>query len=158
MRSNQGVQDMAFPRVQFSKMFSGGACQRTPLYNSCIRGGQSACFSSNSGALCPWVTKVLYNWSKRYRVIRYRYEMIPNLDENRILNLKVWTPKKETIQNETKLPLWKSLSQSGDQNSSWIMNLEEHSPRSHKSLRQKRQESWISRFKWFRFYPWERSN
>ena len=31
------------------------------------------------------------------------------------------------------------------------MNL--NSCRNHESLRQKRQESWISRFKWFRFYP-----
>ena len=28
-----------------------------------------------------------------------------------------------------------------------------NSCRNHESLRQKRQESWISRFKWFRFYP-----
>ena len=33
------------------------------------------------------------------------------------------------------------------------MNLEENSCRNHESLRQKRQESWISRFKWFRFKP-----
>ena len=33
------------------------------------------------------------------------------------------------------------------------MNLKENSCRNHESLRQKRQESWISRFKWFRFKP-----
>ena len=33
------------------------------------------------------------------------------------------------------------------------MNLEENSCRNHESLKQKRQESWISRFKWSRFYP-----
>ena len=33
--------------------------------------------------------------------------------------------------NETKLPLGKSVSQSGDQNSSWIMNLEENYCRNH---------------------------
>ena len=32
LRSIQGMQDMAFPRVQFSKNFSWGTCSRTPLY------------------------------------------------------------------------------------------------------------------------------
>ena len=57
--------------------------------------------------------------------------MIPSLDE-----VERWTPKKQ-YKNE----------------SSWIMNLEENYCRNHESSRQKRQESWISRFKWFRFYP-----
>ena len=30
LRSIQGMQDMAFPRDQFSKKFSGEACPRTP--------------------------------------------------------------------------------------------------------------------------------
>ena len=38
------------------------------------------------------------------------------------------------------------------------MNLEVNSCRNHGSSRQKRKESWISRFKWFRFYPRQRFN
>ena len=41
----------------------------------------------------------------------------------------------------------------GDQKSLWIMNLEDNSCGSYESWRRKRQESWISRFKWFRFDP-----
>ena len=41
----------------------------------------------------------------------------------------------------------------GDQKSSWVINLKENSCKNHESLRQKRQESRISRFKWFRFCP-----
>ena len=72
------------------------------------------------------------------------------------MKTEVWTPKK--LYKSRQLPLRKSLSQSSDQNSSWIMNLEENSCRNHESLRHKPQESWISRFKWFRFNPRERSD
>ena len=41
----------------------------------------------------------------------------------------------------------------GDQKSSWVMNLKENSCKNHESLGQKRQESRISRFKWFLFCP-----
>ena len=64
---------------------------------------------------------------------------------------EVWTPKKLY---KTRLSChWDWIIKSiGDQKSSWIMNLEEKFCRNHESLRQKRQESWISRFKRFRFY------
>ena len=50
LRSIQGMQDMSFPRVQLSIFFSVGACPRTPLYNSCIRGSQYTYFSSDTSA------------------------------------------------------------------------------------------------------------
>ena len=124
---SQGTQDVAFTRVQFSKFFSGGTCPRTPLYNSCIRGWQSACFSNNL-------------------VLNVQLQKISMPKQNEWW-YQVWMKQKfehQRIQNVTK-----SI---GDQKSSWIMNL--NSCRNHESLRRKRQKSWmISRFKWFRFYP-----
>ena len=109
-----------------------------PLYNSCNRGWYSACFSSNLVLNVQLPKETLYLDQ-------------PNDDTesgwSRSLNAE------ETIQKETKLPLRKIIKSIDDQKSSWIMNLEENSCRNHESFRQKRQELWISRFKWFRFYP-----
>ena len=71
---------------------------------------------------------------------------------------RVWTKQKFGHQKKhykTKLncATEKIVKSIGDEKSSWIMNLEENSCRNHESSRQKRQESWISKLKWFRFYP-----
>ena len=76
--------------------FSGGACPRTPLYNSCIRGWQYTCFSWVTLVLNVQLQKTPYLdkmnddtkklWSKIYII----------LDENRSLNTK------ETVPNKTK--------------------------------------------------------
>ena len=42
----------------------------------------------------------------------------------------------------------------GDQKSRESLIRKKNSCKNNESLRQKRQELWISRFKWFRFYPW----
>ena len=120
------MQDMAFPRVEFSKIFPGNM-PPDPLYNSCIRSWQSACFSNCS------VTK---NSMPRQNEWWYQVWMKQKFEHQR-------------IKNETKLPLRKSLSQkvmirSLRESRIWILV---------RIMNQKRQESWISRFKWFRFYP-----
>ena len=69
---------------------------------------------------------------------------------------KNWKQKFEHQRNYTKrdnVATEKIVKSIGDKKSSWIMNLEENFSKNHESLRQKRQESWISRFKWFRFIP-----
>ena len=114
------------------KTFSGGTCSRTPQYNSCIRDWQSACFSNN---------RVLSVQLQKYSMPRQNEWWY-----------QVWIKQKfehQRIQNETKLPLRKSLSQkvmirSLRESRIWILV---------RIMNQKRQESWISRFKWFRFYP-----
>lgn len=69
--------------------------------------------------------------------------MIPSLDENRSSNT---TDRNFTKRNfvATEKIIYKSI---GDQKSSRIMNLEENFRGNHELLRQKRQESGISRFK-----------
>ena len=125
-----------FRESSFPKFFPG-SMSPDPLYNSVNRGWYSACFSSNLVLNVQLPKETLYLDQ-------------PNDDTesgwSRSLNAE------ETIQKETKLPLRKFIKSIDDQKSSWIMNLEENSCRNHESLRQKRQESWISRFKWFRFY------
>ena len=130
------MQDMAFPRVQFSNFFSGGTCPWTPYL---IRA-----FGANS----PLVSLITLCLMFSYKKIHAKTIRIPNLNET-----EVWTPKntKRDYRNVAPEKIIKSIGD--DQKSSWIMNLEENSCRNHESLRQKRQESWISRFKWFRFYP-----
>ena len=69
---------------------------------------------------------------------------------------KNWKQKFEHQRNYTKrdnVATEKIVKSIGDKKSSWIMNLEENFSKNHESFRQKRQESWISRFKWFRFIP-----
>ena len=128
---------MAFTRVQFSKIFSGGTCPRTPLYDSCIRGWQSACFS-NDLVLNVQLKK---NFMPRKNEWWYQVWMKQKFEHQQEPMIGSWHQR---IQNETK-----SI---GDQKCSWIMNL--NSCRNHESLRKKRRESWvISRFKWFHFYP-----
>ena len=70
---------------------------------------------------------------------------------------RVWIKQKfEHQRNTTKrdeVATEKIIKSIGVEKSSWIMNPEENCCRNHESLRPKRQESWISRLKWFRFYP-----
>ena len=116
--------------------FSGGTCPWTPYL---IRA-----FGANS----PLVSLITLCLMFSYKKIHAKTIRIPNLNE-----AEVWTPKntKRDYRNVAPEKIIKSIGD--DQKSSWIMNLEENSCRNHESLRQKRQESWISRFKWFRFYP-----
>ena len=95
LRSIQGMQDMAFPRVQFSKNFPGEHAPGPPyISNSSIRGWQSACFSNNL------VFSIQLQKNSMPRQNGWLYQ--------------VWMKQKfehQRIQNETKLPLRKSLSQ-----------------------------------------------
>ena len=114
---------------------------------------ESPIFKNFSGGACPGPHYIIRAFGADSPLVS-PVTLVPNVHtlcsvtkkkiENRSLNTK------KTIQNETMLPLKKSI---GDQKSSWIMNLEENFSKNHESLRQKRQESWISRFKWFRFIP-----
>ena len=70
----------------FQKFFRG-TCPRTPLYNSCIRGWQSACFSNN----------LVLN-------VQLQKNSMPSQNE---WWYQVWMKQKfehQRIQNETKLP------------------------------------------------------
>ena len=91
------MQDMSFPRVQFSIFFSGWACAcpRTPVYNSCIRADSTLVFAVTlvlnvQLQKTPHLDKMNdyteKQWSKIYII----------LNKNRSLNTK------ETIQNKTK--------------------------------------------------------
>ena len=83
-----------FQKFNFNFFFFGGACPRTPLYNSYIWDWQYTCFSSDTSAVqlqkTPYLDKMNDDtekqWSKIY-IILY---------ENRSLNTK------ETTQNKTK--------------------------------------------------------
>ena len=103
------MQDMAFPRVQFSKIFagehSGSMLPEPPIGNSCIRGWQSACFSSTFSGL---MLNVHASYKKRM--------MIPSLYEG-----EVWAPK-ELHMYKTRLSChWENHEVNG---CSWILNLE----------------------------------
>ena len=74
------------------------------------------------GADSPLVSPVTLVLNVQFHT-RTKRMIIPSLDGNRSLNTK------ETLQNETTLPLRKSLSQK----SSWIVNLEEKFCRNHES-------------------------
>ena len=75
---------MTFPRVQFSRFFLGNL-PPDPLYNSCIRGWQSACFSDNL-------------------VLNVQSQKTPCQDKTND-DTRVWMKQKlehQRIQNETK--------------------------------------------------------
>ena len=74
------------------------------------------------GADSPLVSPVTLVLNVQFHT-RTKRMIIPSLDGNRSLNTK------ETLQNETTLPLRKSLSQK----SSWIVNLEKKFCRNHES-------------------------
>ena len=93
------MQDMAFPRVQFSKIVPGSMLPDHPYIIRAF-GADSPLVSVVSPVtlvLNVHFQEKFHTWTKRL--------IIPSLDENRSLNIK------ETILNETKLPLRKSLSQ-----------------------------------------------
>ena len=103
-------------------------------------------FEANSPLVPPITLCLMFIYKKLHA--KTKRMMIPSLNE-----AEVWTQRntKRDYRNVAAEKIIKSIGD--DQKSSWIMNLEENSCRNHESLRQKRQESWISRFKWFRFYP-----
>ena len=125
-------------RVSNFQIFSGGTCPQTPYI---IRA-----FGANSPLVSPITLCLMFIYKKHHA--KTKWMMIPSLNE-----AEVWTPKntKRDYRNVAPEKIIKSIVD--DQKSSWIMSLEENSCRNHESLRQKRQELWISRFKWFCFYP-----
>ena len=97
--------------VSESLSFKNFPGPRTPVYNSCIRGWQSAGFSSN----------LLQNLVRLN--IQFQKNSIPRQNEwwyRVLMKEKFWTQKRI-----------------GDQKSLWIMNLEENSCRNRESWRQK---------------------
>ena len=87
---------MAFPRVQVLKNFSGGACNPVPPY--IIRA-----FGDDSPLVSPVTLVLNVQFQKKKFRTRTKRMIIPSMDENRTADRSLNT--KETIQNETKLPL-----------------------------------------------------
>ena len=98
------MQDMSFPRVQFSIFFSGWACAcpRTQVYNSCIRADSTLVFAVTlvlnvQLQKTPHLDKMNdyteKQWSKIYII----------LNKNRSLNTK------ENIQNKTKAAVKRAI-------------------------------------------------